>query len=728
MNEEQRASVHTVASEDYTRLSKSELVDQLNRLQGQPVSRWQVDEAPYLLHELRVHQIELELQNRMLRESLQALEESRDRYAEYYDFAPVGYLTLDRKATIIDLNLRAASFLGRERSRLIGAPLIPMLARGESRVLLRHLAQVFKSNRKVVHGVLFRGSGDELKVVRLQSVITAGDYCHTAMIDITDQRRAEEELREKGKQFHTIFEQAAMGVAIIDSHTGRFERVNRKFADICGYPSSELLTLKMMQLTHSHDLPRILLNVKRVLRHEIYEFSQEIRAFNKNGDIVWLKLTVSPVWDGSVIPDYYIAIIEDISQRKFIEAMLEGRREVLKSMARGASLDSVLTQLVSTAEALDPDMRCAVMLLEEGHLRVGAAPSLPDGIDRFFSAEVEGDHCSLCGSTIESGKTVVVEDILASPQFANVLTFAQQHDIRACWAVPVVASSGQVIGLFAAFHRETYAPTRSDFDYAEGSAELASIAIERQHSEAQARRHLDELAHMARLTMLGEMSTGLAHELNQPLAAITTYVDIARRKLRDIEQPPEMMEEALQGTREQAMRASVIIRHLRDLVRKQPSQMMETDLNELILGVLELLEYDLRKSRTKFSLRLQPGLPDVMADNIQLEQVFLNLLHNSMEAMESAGTEKRLVKISTVARDDGWVQVSVADTGPGIDEAIMPRMFEPFVTTKEASGLGMGLSICRSIIEVHGGRLWVESKRGHGATFFMTLPMAGSGE
>jgi PAS domain S-box-containing protein len=732
VSENQQATVEAAASNDYRQLSKSELSERLDHLLGQPVGKWRQDEVQYLLHELQVHQIELELQNRALRESQHALEESRDRYADLYDFAPVGYLTLSDKAVILELNLRAASLLGRERSRLIGSPLIPRLEQGESRVLLNHLSQAFKSDSKVVHEVRLRTADGEPRVVRMQSLAVKGAKaeartCHTAMIDVTAQRQTENALRKSDEQFRTIFDQAAVGVARINSRNGRFNQVNKKFSDILGYSVPELQAMEMMQVCHPRDLPRILLKVKKVLRHEVREFSREMRVFRKNGEIVWLNLTVSSVWGGDVVPDYYIAIIEDISQRKYFEAILEGRGRVLKTMAKGATLDDVLLQLVSSVEELNSDIRCAVLLLEgDGNFRVAAAPGLPDDFDQLVHSESAETNFPCCNAVVASNEVEVVEDILTHTQYEAYHSIAEKIGVRACWAVPVLSNSGQALGLFATFHREARTPTRADLDLAEGSAQLAGIAIERLHSELQARQHLDELAHIARLNMMGEMATGLAHELNQPLAAITTYVDIARRKLRDSEPDPEMVEQALQGTRDQALRANSIIRHLRQLVRKQPSQMVKTDLNELIVDVVEMLHFELQKTQVKLGLQLKPDLPHIVVDAIQLEQVFMNLLGNSMEAMENVAIEKRVVNIMSSIRDDAMVLLSITDTGPGIDEATMAHLFEPFVTTKGAAGMGMGLSISRSIIEAHGGQLWAESVPGQGATFNILLPQTGT--
>jgi len=247
---------------------------------------------------------------------------------------------------------------------------------------------------------------------------------------------------------------------------------------------------------------------------------------------------------------------------------------------------------------------------------------------------------------------------------------------------------------------------------------------ERQRVEEQARQHQAELAHMARLNTMGEMATGIAHELNQPLAAIANYAAASCKMLDSGNQNPEKLVAALTATQMQAERASAIIRRLRKFVKKQQPQKTLLNLNELIDNVLKFMEYDINKHRISVNLSLDPQLRQVFADVIQIEQVVVNLLRNSIEAMEPLSIDPREINIRTYLNQEAMVQTEIADTGPGIDTHTLFKVFEPFFTTKGSKGMGLGLSISRSIIEAHEGKLWAKSEAGSGAIFYFTLPAA----
>jgi PAS domain S-box-containing protein len=243
---------------------------------------------------------------------------------------------------------------------------------------------------------------------------------------------------------------------------------------------------------------------------------------------------------------------------------------------------------------------------------------------------------------------------------------------------------------------------------------------ERRQAEEQARRHQAELAHVARLSTMGEMASGLAHELNQPLAAITNYSQGCIRRLHGGRATPESLQEALEQVCAQAQRASEIIRRLRNFVRKGEPQRSIVDANVLVREVLALMEPDLRRHQVRLQLELADDLPRVLADPIQVEQVILNLLLNGAEAMSSVAPEQRTLTIRTERAGGDFVAVYVADTGPGLPAEVGEQIFDPFFTTKP-TGMGMGLSISRSIVEAHGGALAVLPTPA-GARFRLTLP------
>ncbi|MEJ2345900.1 MAG: PAS domain S-box protein [Gammaproteobacteria bacterium] len=242
-------------------------------------------------------------------------------------------------------------------------------------------------------------------------------------------------------------------------------------------------------------------------------------------------------------------------------------------------------------------------------------------------------------------------------------------------------------------------------------------------AEEHERQRMLELAHVSRLSTMGEMTTELAHELNQPLAAIATYSDAALRLMRVPAWEADEVEEVLEEISGQAQRAGEVIRRLRSFARKEDSKRVHVDVNELVRDMVYLTEAEARWHEVGLFLELDDSLPEVLADRILIEQVIINLVRNAIDVLSSQQCRERRVTIQTAPGSDGAVTVEVTDTGPGLTPDGIKKVFEPFFTTK-ATGMGMGLAISQSIIEAHGGRLWVTSEQGKGATFGFHLPIA----
>lgn len=250
---------------------------------------------------------------------------------------------------------------------------------------------------------------------------------------------------------------------------------------------------------------------------------------------------------------------------------------------------------------------------------------------------------------------------------------------------------------------------------------------ERKRAEAALQQHEAQLAHAARLTAAGEMAAGLAHELNQPLAAAISFARACEEVLKA---PPERLAAArgeatalIGEAVQQALRAGEIIRRTREFLRRGDLRPRAIGADELLKTTLDLVRTEIALQRVAVATEIAPGLPPVFADPIQIEQVILNLVRNSMEEMARAGSAERRIALSArPAEADGMIEFAVADTGPGIPTELAHRLFTPFATTKE-SGMGLGLSVSRSIVETHGGQIWaVERPAGAGAEIRFTLP------
>jgi two-component system sensor kinase FixL len=244
---------------------------------------------------------------------------------------------------------------------------------------------------------------------------------------------------------------------------------------------------------------------------------------------------------------------------------------------------------------------------------------------------------------------------------------------------------------------------------------------ERQQDRARMQELQQELLHTSRLRTTGQMAAALAHELNQPLTATANYLRAGQRLLAAEAPDLRKVNEALDLAVKQTMRAGDIIRRLRAFVTRGELQRRPEKVAKLVEEACALGLLGARERNIHVTLRIPPDLPDVLADRVQAQQVLLNLIRNALEAMEASTTRELVVE---AARDQDFIRVSVTDTGPGIRADIVAQLFQPFITSK-AEGMGLGLSICRTIAESHGGKLWMEPNHPTGTIFHFTLAIAG---
>ncbi|WP_298225506.1 PAS domain S-box protein [Acidocella sp.] len=311
--------------------------------------------------------------------------------------------------------------------------------------------------------------------------------------------------------------------------------------------------------------------------------------------------------------------------------------------------------------------------------------------------------------------------------------YREQHDsylarYLATGEKRIIGSSRVVIGLrrdgstfpMELYIGETTAPGRRTF------TGFVRDLTERQETQARLHELQVELAHMSRFTAMGEMASTLAHELNQPLTAVATYLNGCRRLLEHgSESNLAVLRDGVERAAEQALRAGQIIRHLREFVARGETEKRAENLPKLIEEASALALIGARESSVRVIFAFAPDCPAVVADKVQVQQVLLNLIRNAMEAMTDSTT--RELRIATRPVPEALVQVSVTDTGGGIAPDILAQLFRPFVTSK-AQGMGVGLSVSRTIIEAHGGRLWAEPNPAGGTIFSFTLRAAGEGK
>jgi len=392
-------------------------------------------------------------------------------------------------------------------------------------------------------------------------------------------------------------------------------------------------------------------------------------------------------------------------------------------IAANAPLTEILKRLVLLIEEQSPGMLCSILLLSDdgNHIRHGAAPSLPEDFVKAIDGGPIGPKNGSCGTAMHRGKQVIVTDILTDPLWEDYRDLGTAAGLRACWSTPIMSGRGKVLGSFAMYYRKPQTPTGSESRLTDVATHIAALAIEHQKTLEALARMQAELAQAAHLNSMRELARSIGQEVNQTLAAIVDNADRGLQFLDQNQPDPAQLRAALANISREGNRTIEIIARIRALAKESAPQRAPVNFRELVTEVLSLVAHEAQREHITLQTELADVLPTVLGDRVQLQQVLLNLVMNGMEAM--SGVEQRSLEltVSVDRGDNGEAVVAVTDRGTGIKPHELDRIFEAFHTTKSAS-LGMGLAICQSIIEAHGGRLWAESNIGPGTTFKFTIP------
>jgi signal transduction histidine kinase/integral membrane sensor domain MASE1 len=452
-------------------------------------------------------------------------------------------------------------------------------------------------------------------------------------------------------------------------------------------------------------------------------YQQEFRVVQGDGSVAWVLGKGKVLRDEEGRPARVVGVQLDITDKKAADALTAAENRILGMIAGAAPLEDILSRLVSLIEAEAPGLIGSVLLLDPDgvHMHHGAAPSLPATYTAAIDGLAIGPRVGSCGTAMYLGYPVVCADIETDPLWEEYRHLALAHGLRACWSTPILSQRWKVMGSFAIYHREPRRPTPGETELLEFATHLAAIALERERAEAESEEQRRELTHLGRVAALGGFSGALAHELSQPLASILSNAQAAQRLMdRD---PP-----ALAGVREiladivsADRQAAEVIDRLRAMLTNHQGERSPVDLNRVTADALQLAGGELRNLRVQVELELADDLPLVLGDPVQLGQVALNLIANACEAMGPVPAGERHMRIVTRRSESDHVHWFIADRGVGVAPELAPRLYEPFVTSK-TGGLGLGLSISRTIVGAHGGRLWFESNLDGGTIFHLRLP------
>ncbi len=410
-------------------------------------------------------------------------------------------------------------------------------------------------------------------------------------------------------------------------------------------------------------------------------------------------------------PALILVVEDDAALLTLIERRLAAGGHRTVGVANGLSALAWLEQHTPSLMLLDyslPDM-AGGQLLQQIAAEKGPVP--------FVVATGHGSE----SVAVEMMKRGAYDYLVKGPAFMQLLPAVVDRSLeRARQAARLVRAEEQLRQAHEELEQRVRQRTK---ELAEANRRLRLEMDERRRAEEQGQQHQAELAHVARLSTVGEMVAELTHELNQPLSAISSYAQACMRLLRSggADDPTELMS-SLHQVGEQANRAAEIIRRLRRFVMKSKPGQTAVDINALIREVADLTSIDARMAQAKVCFELTDPLPSVLGDRIQIEQVVVNLMRNAFEAMRDAEPDSRQLTVRTAFDGGEHIVVELCDNGVGIPSDVIDRVFDGFFTTTP-NGMGMGLAISQSIIKNHGGRLWVTPNPNRGSTFHFILPI-----
>jgi PAS domain S-box-containing protein len=615
-----------------------------------------------------------------------ALRSSEELFSKAFHGSPhVMVITSLADWRILDVNEAFERDSEHVRSDVLGHDFRSLGLFTDPAAVARAMQDVAQNGKYSGREFAFRTRSGKLRVARLsaETVEIAGERCVlTVAEDITERRRAEESLKKSEALFSKAFHGSPIAMAITTVLDQRIIDFNDAFQRQSGYLREELIGRTASDVGiffDSDDRERAF----RILMENgnIRDFECAFRTCEGERRLAQLSAEIVEIGNEPCL----LTVAEDVTERRCAAEALRASEERLREMFDHMGSGMVVYEAVGDGEDF---------VIKEYN-------PAAERICRTALADVVGHRLS---GTFPGSKDIGLFQTLQRVWRTGA---AEQHptsfyhdDRFAIWVENYVVKlpTGEIVAIF-------------------------DDITERKNAEAELQRSHAELAHASRLAAMGALSAGIAHEINQPLAIIATWVEVAAREIRD----------RLTGDKQEALlalmridaameRSNDVIRHMKDFARKSEPRVAAVSILDAIAEVGELIDYQLRASGVALSVDANEPVPPVLADRTQLQQVLINLILNAVEALESVELTARRIVIR--AKPNGeMLEVAVSDPGCSIAPDKIESVFEPFRSTKR-SGLGLGLSICRTIVEWHGGRIWAACDAERGTTFTFTLPIA----
>jgi len=587
-----------------------------------------------------------------------------------------GFWHISKEGCLLEVNPAYARFSGYSEAELVGMRIADLDAQHSPEQTAQHIHKIILQGTDMFETRHRRKDGSLWDVeISVSYINENGGYFVAFFRDISARKAIEDKLKASEAKFRSIIEACPVPMALNDGQLN-VTFLNPAFVQAFGYNIDDIPTLADWWPKAYPD-PDYRYWVEASW-HEILEKirqgqtelpSLEVAVRCKNSHVK--TVLASAATTHADFASEQLIILYDITPRKQIEAKFNA--------IFNASVEGLIT-----------------------HDKAGLIVSANAAVETIFGYKPE----ELIGWN--------TSQLIRSPSGSGS-PYATEHSGQ-IQEVEGLRKNGSVVPL-----------DMSTAEYAIDNAQLFTRIVRdvssRKQREQQDKEHLDELAHVTRLGLMGEMASGIAHEVNQPLSAISSYTQVSLNLINAEDPDLIKLMEVLYKTQQQALRAGRIIHRMREFVKSHSIHQLSGDINTLIHDAVGLCIADLKQSGIELTFELEPDLPPVYVDHVQIEQVIINLLRNSIDTLKNlpAGHPRHL-SIHSRLELNGCIQVRVKDNGPGLDKEQQQKVLTPFYTTK-ADGMGMGLSITRSIIEAHDGTLHFNSEPGKGTTFYFTLPI-----
>jgi len=501
-------------------------------------------------------------------------------------------------------------------------------------------------------------------------------------------RSAEAALRANEERWRKLFETSHAGMALVGLD-GVFTAANPALQRMLGHTEQEIVGRNVLELNPEEERAATADALARYRSGSLDERQVEKKYLKKDGSPVWLNITTTLVPATETATPFLQAVYVDVTERVRFEAALRASEERWRAIFETAAVGIATEPLAGGVSSVNPAFQ-RLLGYSESELQ------------KLTTFDFTHEDDLAATRKLRNG-------IITGPQRSYRLEKRYRHkDGTIIWA-DVNASMVPATNSTPAF--------------------LAIMVVDitaRRHAEDALRVAQSELARVSRLTTMGGFAASIAHEVNQPLMAVVTNADTCLRWLAQDLPDLDEARQAAERTVNAGHRAADIIKTIRALARKSTAEMTRFDINSAITDILTLARGELQRHDILLETDFSAGVQPIMGDRVQLQQVILNLIRNGVEAMSTVTLRRRVLQVSSQIDERGDVVIAVTDTGTGLDPTKKERIFDAFFTTKP-EGMGLGLSICRSIVETHGGRLWASPNLTQGSTFQFTVPAAADG-